>query len=552
MSLFVRIALLCWLTLLVQPLAAEVDVSIDRNPVQVNESFQLVFTATGSPSQDPDFSVLQQDFLILGSNRSNNISIINGEYRRSVKWTLQLMAKQIGEHVIPPIRFDDEQSQAMSVTVNPSALASLPHDEQILELSVDESRVSVQSQVILTMRLLSASDISAYQFGDIDSSGLDLVIEPLGDVRQYQTRIADRSYLVLEKEFALFPQQTGRIEIPPVSAEVRLLSRSALDPFNSGGAIRRFSSQPLVINVDPIPSTYAGRHWLPANRIELREKWSADVDNLTAGEPVTRSLALVADGLTAAQLPEFELAVIDGVNQYPDKPSLKDSLGRSGVIGQRFQEIALIPGAAGVYQVPEMRLDWWNRNTGRMETLRLPARELRVTGGTAVTPEPPIPESTPEPVPIQPQHSEPVSVSHFWPWFSLLLLVVLLLSNLFWWQATRRPVTSAVSEKSPDFASARRQLQQACLANDSGRARAALLVWGAALLAPRPVSNLAQLCRLLGADMTTAVDELNRSRYASEGGDWQGAPLWLLCQQLEQDHHQAGQRDRPALEPLNP
>jgi len=212
--------LLLWFGV-IPALAADVEVIIDRNPVQVNESFQLVFSLDHSPSRDPDFSVLEQHFLVLGNNRSNNISIINGEYRRSVKWTLQLMARQIGEYMIPAIRFGDERSEPFKISVQPSSLGSLPNDQHVLELSVDRSEVHVQSQVILTMRLLSATDIAAYQFGKIPAQDLDLVIEPLGDLRQYQTRIADRSYLVLEQQFALFPQQSGQLDIPPVLAEVR-------------------------------------------------------------------------------------------------------------------------------------------------------------------------------------------------------------------------------------------------------------------------------------------------------------------------------------------
>ena len=44
----------------IPPLAADVEVIIDRNPVQVNESFQLVFSLDHRPARDPDFSVLQQ------------------------------------------------------------------------------------------------------------------------------------------------------------------------------------------------------------------------------------------------------------------------------------------------------------------------------------------------------------------------------------------------------------------------------------------------------------------------------------------------------------
>ena len=47
-----------------QQVAAGVQVSIDRNPVQVNESFQLDFSLDADPDRDPDFSALQHDFLI--------------------------------------------------------------------------------------------------------------------------------------------------------------------------------------------------------------------------------------------------------------------------------------------------------------------------------------------------------------------------------------------------------------------------------------------------------------------------------------------------------
>ena len=36
--------------------AAEIQVAVDRNPVSINDSFQLVFTTSTTPDDDPDFS----------------------------------------------------------------------------------------------------------------------------------------------------------------------------------------------------------------------------------------------------------------------------------------------------------------------------------------------------------------------------------------------------------------------------------------------------------------------------------------------------------------
>ena len=550
------VILLLWAGV-IPPLVAEVEVIIDRNPVQVNESFQLVFSLDHRPAREPDFSALQQHFLVLGNNRSNNISIINGEYKRSVKWTLQLMAKQIGEYVVPAIHFGKERSEPFQVSVKPSSLASLPHDEHVLELSVDRSEVYVQSQVILTMRLLSATDIAAYQFGEIPAQDLDLVIEPLGDLRQYQTRIADRSYLVLEQQFALFPQQSGQLDIPPVLAEVRLRSRSAIDPFNSGGKVRRFRSQPLVINVKPIPAEFDGDYWLPADRVKLREQWPADLTGLVAGEPVTRSIVMIADGLTAAQLPEIELQAIDGIKQYPDQPVLQNRRSSKGISAQRAQKVALIPGSPGVYRVPEISINWWNRATGRLETATLPARELMVAPGVEAAPTAMLPASAAA-VPQSAPLAIATGASRFWVWLSLFLACGWLVTAFYWWlglshSKKARAASSEAGGNPGSLRDASRALRAACEKDDSASARAALLAWGQALLAPRRVVNLGELVNMLGDELAQEVTALNRSRYAGQAAAWQGGSLWTLCERLQQQETGATRSAVNAeLLPLNP
>ena len=78
-------------------LAADINVSVDRNPVSLDESFQIIFTATESPDDDPDFSPLEQDFSILNQSNSSSSSWINGKSSKTIQWTLNVMAKQAGE-----------------------------------------------------------------------------------------------------------------------------------------------------------------------------------------------------------------------------------------------------------------------------------------------------------------------------------------------------------------------------------------------------------------------------------------------------------------------
>jgi hypothetical protein len=516
------------------PTLAGVTVSVDRNPVPVNESFELLFSIGDLPQREPDFSILRQHFTILGNNLGSSTRIIDGEFQHRIEWTLQLMPKQVGEFMIPAIRFDQERSKPIKIAVKPPILSSLPQDELTLQLLADVDEVYVQGQVLLTLRLLGATDISAYQFGDVKIDSLDVVIEPLGDERQYQARIADRRYLVRDRQYALFPQQSGRLEVGPVMAE----AVSRYDPFQTGD-MRRIRSRPLALEVKPNPVDYRAAYWLPATRLELHEEWRGDTSALKAGEPVTRIVTLLADGLTAAQLPELELIAIDGIKQYPEQPSLENGHTHDGIRGKREQKVALIPGATGVYRVPGLRLPWWNLETGKMEVATLPARELVVAPAAT--------EAQAENLAVA-QAPAAAAGNRFWLWLSLLLGCGWAVSGFYWWIHSCR--ATAPTENEP-LKAARRRLYDSCAANDAAPARYALLVWGRALLAPREITNLRQLGNVFGDTLMREIEALNRSLYAKDHGAWHGGGLADLCRRLEREQADP-RREQAGLMPLNP
>ncbi|MBT4600276.1 MAG: protein BatD, partial [Methylococcales bacterium] len=76
--------------------ATTISVTSDRNPVSVNESFQLTFTATETPDGDPDFSILNPYLEILNQNKNNSTSIINGQFQHQESWHLNVLIKQTG------------------------------------------------------------------------------------------------------------------------------------------------------------------------------------------------------------------------------------------------------------------------------------------------------------------------------------------------------------------------------------------------------------------------------------------------------------------------
>ena len=76
--------------------AATISAQVDRNPVHLDETFNLFFEADDTPDDDPDFSPLKNDFDIINQSQSSNISMINGQFSKKIKWTLSVMAKRSG------------------------------------------------------------------------------------------------------------------------------------------------------------------------------------------------------------------------------------------------------------------------------------------------------------------------------------------------------------------------------------------------------------------------------------------------------------------------
>ncbi|MEQ9564124.1 MAG: BatD family protein, partial [Woeseiaceae bacterium] len=101
--------------------AAAVVASIDRDEIEINESFTLKVTVDAEIDTIPDVSALEEDFQILSTSQLSNTTIINNQISRSRTWTYMLMPNRDGELTIPPIAVGSEQSLPLRVSVKPQA-----------------------------------------------------------------------------------------------------------------------------------------------------------------------------------------------------------------------------------------------------------------------------------------------------------------------------------------------------------------------------------------------------------------------------------------------
>lgn len=366
--------------------AADIRVSIDRQDISIDESFTLSFSASETPNGEPDFSPLKKDFEILNQSKRSNVNIINGQMQQSLSWDVTLYAKQAGQLIVPAISFGSDKSRQSVLTIKAAANDPSAPETIFLESFVDTETPYVQSQVKFTVQLYFSETPVNASLSEPEFDTGNVILEKLGDDRSYRKNIKGTTYEVVERVYALFPQESGELVIPSLMFRGDIgVPRHGFfsDPFmrqHGKTVVKR--SKPITLAIKPIPQAFTGKDWLPAKLVRIEEHWSNDPNRINAGEPVTRILKLIAEGLPASQLPLLETEISDEILQYPDQPTFSENYIRSGIKGMREDKIAMIINKADDYELPAIQIPWWNTETETMELAELPARTIAVIGMT--------------------------------------------------------------------------------------------------------------------------------------------------------------------------
>jgi hypothetical protein len=105
---------------------------------------------------------------------------------------------------------------------------------------------------------------------------------------------------------------------------------------------------------------------------DLQLRYATSPHDLRAGNAGVLVIEAVADGVTAAQMPELQLPPIDGVQVFAD-PVQADETFRDGrprvKLTRRF---SLVPSRAGAARLSGLRIDWWDVGAGAKRTAALP------------------------------------------------------------------------------------------------------------------------------------------------------------------------------------
>lgn len=560
----------------VQVWAAGPEARLDRTRIGEGETVTLIISVPGGSNGTPDLSPVTQDFDVLNQSQSMHMSMINGRSSSSRSWQYVLAPKRTGKLTIPAIRVDSASTGPLSLDVLPAADAAKagPAAPVFMEVEVEPQQPYVQQKVIYTARLLSRVPLRQAHISDPQAT--DALVEPLGPETEYTTQRDGQQYRVSERRYAVFPQRSGTLQIdgPVLSAEVpeqnprgggpgqtfrgrdpfadfdRLFGRSGLPSLN--GAFTqtrpiRLRARQLKIDVLAQPAGSASP-WLPAESLTLNETWSENPPVFRVGEPVTRTVAITAQGLSAAQLPDLALDAGSGIKVYPDKPQAQARVDGNTLVAQKVIRAALVPSHSGALTLPAVRVAWWDTGAGEQHVAELPARAIEVlpaAAGAAAQRPPPSTQAVPEAraaatIPDAAGAARSAdSAPGYWPWVAALLALAWLATAALWWRArqhvtpagTRDETVTPETTKTPSRGERRAALariEQAFRGNDVAAARRALIDWAAVRWPDDPPRRLDLIARRLGGDAEAVCAQVDAQLYANASSAWDGAAAWQV------------------------
>ena len=519
-----------WLVLLgllcAQTAVAELSATVDRREIAMGETLRL--TLLGDAGEQPaeiDLTPLSRDWEILSRSSATNARFINGQNQVTRSLEMELAPLREGTLSIPSMTAGGRNTTPVSIRVNPEPVVA-PGDALVLfEASVESDTVYVQAETILTVTLQQAINLDGGEISAFDIP--DAVIENL-ERRSFQRRVGNRTWLVTELRYAVYPQKSGKLTIPAIGFSAREVQpgRSLLGA--RLGRRLRLTSEPIEMSVKSVPAAFPGEVWLPARDLTLDENWSIDPEALAVGDSTTRTLTLVGRGLQGSQLPPLSSVQgalnIPELRFYPDQEAIDQSELENGLQGRRVQSEALVARSGGAWALPEIRIPWWNTDTDRLEFAVIPARRVAVEAAQ------PLNQSTSStaaagaidtPSPSAPQWLWALSASGW--------LIAALLACLLWFnRQPGQPLAHSSRSGSASPETIRQSLvavRRAIELQDAASLRGAILDWGA-LHSGSTVASLQKLASISSPPLAEKLLTLDEALYGK--GDLAEAARGLI------------------------
>ena len=379
------------------------------------DQFRLSYTINSQKVRDFRAPNIQGFEVLMGPSRSTQSStqINNGNVTStsSITFTYILMAGKEGTYKIPGATIvadgDNYTSNSVEIKVLPpdqSAGSSngsssnssrnqansgkITDKELFITATASKTNVYEQEAILLTFKVYTQVNLTQLHGDTPDLKGFHTQEVELPQQKTFSLEHYNgRNYnTTIWQQFVLFPQRSGKLEIPSVTFEgtvsQRVASADPFDAFFNGGNYvninKKLVTPKLTIDVKELPE---GK---PANFSggvgEFTLSSSINTQELKTNDAVTIKLVISGTGnMKLINTPEVGFP--QDFEIYDPKVENKFNLTRNGLAGNKVIEYLAIPRHAGTYTIPPIEFSYFDLKSQSYKTLKTDAYTLNVAKG---------------------------------------------------------------------------------------------------------------------------------------------------------------------------
>ena len=373
---------------------ASFEASTDARELVENEYAEVTFTlknAQGNNFQPPNFKGFN---VLSGPSRSNRMTIINGQRSQEMSFGYTIQPKQRGTYTIGPasIKVGGKTMKTKPISIKvvkakKVAKGAANGQEVFVRVEVDTTDVYLGQQIMVNYKLFTSVDVDNYDILEeteypgffahdvrrFNSSTLREVVDGV----QYVTKVL--------KRVALFPQQTGLLNIDPISIRIGVVvGKRKRSSFFFNNQVRHVNvrTNEVAIKVRNLPTPQPDNFSGAVGNYDIA--FNLGRNKITTDDAVSIKLAIRGDG-DIKRLQPPSIAVPAEFELYEPKVLEEQSTERGGLLsGYKQIEYLMIPKRPGQYQIAPA-FSYFNPDSAKYITLQPNVFDITITQGSGAS-----------------------------------------------------------------------------------------------------------------------------------------------------------------------
>ena len=403
------------------PLVAQAQSITGRAPQQVaaGEQFRLTYTVNTQDVKGFRAGNIPEELEVLmgpSTSTQSSFQMVNGHMSSSssVTYTYILMAQKQGTFTIPPatanvdgknIRSNElhikvsgqvqgnnrqggaQQRQSPGQEIRPAG-SGISGSDLFIHVSASKSHVREQEPILLTYKVYTLVGLTQLSGKMPDLKSFYTREVPLPQEKSFKIETFNgRQYrTVTWQQYVMFPQSTGKLEIPSITYEGIVVQQNRnIDPFeaffNGGSGYvevkKQIKAPGTTIHVDPLPQrpkNFSGG----VGSFNITAQ--VDQTQVKANDPV--KLHVVVSGVGNMKLLKQPVVQFPkDFDAYDAKVTDKTKLTVNGLEGTIEYDFLAVPRHQGQYEIPAIEYVYFDTKAGAYKTLKTEGFTLKVAKG---------------------------------------------------------------------------------------------------------------------------------------------------------------------------